>query len=110
MKLTHRTILDILRHTTEERPISLKDLATNLSIGNGQNIGTRKVKTLIQELRRDHHQPIGHSRKAGQSGYYMIRCPRELRAMIQRLRYEANSRHITANKMEKALTMQAELF
>ncbi|KKL04020.1 hypothetical protein LCGC14_2620230 [marine sediment metagenome] len=104
MNPAHKRVLDAIEYRREAFPVSLDVLSTMTGMDE------RTVKQIIQDLRRDHHQPIGHSRKAGQSGYYMIRCPKELRAMIQRLRYEANSRHITANKMEKALTMQAELF
>jgi len=103
MNSTHRRVLALIERHTEAIPLSIAH------ISDFTGIGERAVKQIIQDLRRDHHQPIGYSRGKAH-GYYMIRCPKELRAMIQRLRYEANSRHITANKMEKALTMQAELF
>lgn len=103
MKLAHQRVLALIEPRTEAVPLPLAVISSLVGMNE------RSVKKLIQELRREYHQPIGHSRKK-LNGYYMIRCPEKLRAMVAKLRYEANSRHVTANEMEKALSMQAELF
>ncbi|KKM60164.1 hypothetical protein LCGC14_1544650 [marine sediment metagenome] len=103
MNHAQKRVLALIEPEREDEPISLHYLALRAGIAE------RTVKQIIQDLRRDYHQPIGHNRNPKQSGYYMIRCPKKLREMVQKLRYEANSRHVTATALEKALSGQMEL-
>ena len=102
MNPAHKRVLAAIEYRREAFPVSLDVLSTMTGMDE------RTVKQIIQDLRRDHHQPIGHSRGKAH-GYYFIRCPKKLRAMVQKLRYEANSRHVTATALEKALSGQMEL-
>ena len=102
MNHAHKRVLALIEPRTEDFPIYLA------VISSVTGISERAVKQIIQDLRRDHHQPIGHSRGKAH-GYYMIRCPKKLREMVQKLRYEANSRHVTATALEKALSGQLEM-
>ena len=103
MNQAHKRVLALIEHYVEANPVSL------VLMSRWTGMSERMVKRVIQDLRRHHHQPIGHSRKNGQNGYYMIRCPKKLREMVQKLRYEANSRHVTATALEKALSGQMSL-
>ena len=102
MNHAHQRVLALIEPRTEAVPLPLAVISSLMGVPE------RTIKGLIQDLRRDHHQPIGHSRGKA-NGYYMIRCPKKLREMVQKLRYEANSRHVTATALEKALSGQLEL-
>ncbi len=102
MNSAHRRVLALIERHTEAVPLSIAH------ISDFTGTSERAVKQIIQDLRRDHHQPIGHSRGKAH-GYYMIRCPKKLREMVQKLRHEANSRHVTATALEKALSGQLEM-
>ena len=102
MNHAHKRVMAYIEQGIEASPVSLAH------ISNCTGISERAVKQIIQDLRREHHQPIGHSRNKAH-GYYMIRCPKKLREMVQKLRYEANSRHVTATALEKALSGQMEM-